>query len=75
MWIPLVVVAARLGVSKRTIYNRMADAVDPFPQPSHIGAAVRWDEREVEAWVVRQKRAATTDAPRKRKPASLRRTA
>jgi len=42
--------------SRSTLRRLMRRAVDPFPQPIHIGPNSRaWDAGEVTAWVKRQK--------------------
>ncbi len=45
--------AAFLGISPRTIYNRIQrKAEHPFPvKPKRIGRAVRFDLRDLEAYV------------------------
>ena len=46
-------VQARTGLSRSTIYVRVADG--SFPQPIRLGArAVGWIESEVDAWIREQ---------------------
>ena len=46
-------VMARTGLSRSTIYVRLAKGV--FPKPVHLGArAVGWIEEEVDAWIRQQ---------------------
>lgn len=43
-------VEKRTGMKRTAIYNRMR--AGEFPEPYKVGrTAVRWSEREVEAWV------------------------
>ena len=43
-------VESRFGISKTTIYRKVADG--SFPPPIQIGArAVRWDEAEIAEWL------------------------
>lgn len=46
-------VEKRLGVSRPTIYRLVAAGA--FPQPFRIGTAVRWSQREIEAWLSKQR--------------------
>ena len=47
----LPIVMARTGLSKSTIYAKVAS--DDFPEPINLGArAVGWISDEVEAWLV-----------------------
>jgi prophage regulatory protein len=46
-------VKARTGLSRSTIYLRIAAGT--FPKPVHLGArAVGWIESEIETWLSRQ---------------------
>ena len=38
-----------LGTSRTLVYKLMQE--HDFPKPIRIGTAVRWDEREVTAWI------------------------
>jgi prophage regulatory protein len=46
-------VKARTGLSRSTIYLRIADATFPQPVPLR-GRAVGWVEAEVETWIAQQ---------------------
>ena len=46
-------VKARCGLSRSTIYQRVADGT--FPKPVNLGArAVGWIEAEIDAWLAAQ---------------------
>lgn len=46
-------VKARCGLSRSTIYSRVADG--GFPKPINLGPrAVGWVEQEIEDWLTRQ---------------------
>ncbi|HUF57101.1 MAG TPA: AlpA family phage regulatory protein [Thermohalobaculum sp.] len=51
------------GESKSTTYRRIADDDDDFPPPYHFGAAARWSENEVRAWVARKMREQRGERP------------
>lgn len=45
-------VEARTGLSRSTIYAKIADADDDFPRPVKLGKrAVGWRESEISAWL------------------------
>jgi prophage regulatory protein len=49
----LPIVKARTGLSRSTIYQRVADG--NFPKPVNLGArAVGWLEAEIDAWLTAQ---------------------
>ena len=49
----LPIVKARTGLSRSTIYQRVADG--NFPKPVNLGArAVGWLEAEIDAWLAAQ---------------------
>lgn len=51
-------VCATFGISRATLYRRVADGT--FPHPVRFGGAVRWTLSDVEA-VIRRSRPATTE--------------
>ena len=54
-------VQARTGLSRSTIYVRVADG--SFPKPVRLGArAIGWIEAEVDQWIRRQIAASRGDA-------------
>jgi prophage regulatory protein len=58
-------VKARTGLSRSTIYQRMADGT--FPKPISLGTrAVGWVESEVEEWLLELIEASRRQAPETR---------
>lgn len=56
-------VKSRTGLSRSTIYLRMAEGT--FPKPISIGdRAVGWIEEEVDEWIERQIQSSRADAAR-----------
>jgi predicted DNA-binding transcriptional regulator AlpA len=51
-------VVAKVTLSKATVYKRMRDQVDPFPQPIRIELLSRWRDDEIDAWIERKTQAA-----------------
>ena len=48
-------VQARIGLSRATIYLRMADSASSFPKPISLGPrAVGWIESEIDTWLSNQ---------------------
>jgi len=55
-------VKARTGLSRSTIYQRVADG--SFPRPVSLGArAVGWVESDIEGWISQQIAASRTNSP------------
>ena len=53
-------VAARAGISTRTLFRRLKDANGP--RPTQIGKFTMFTEQDVEAWLARCRQDASADA-------------
>lgn len=62
-WLSASAVAKKLGVHKRTVY-RLLTSEPMFPRPCLMAGLKRWDEAELDEWIIYIKyraRHATTD--------------
>jgi predicted DNA-binding transcriptional regulator AlpA len=51
------------GMSRATLYRRMADEHFPFPSPDNEGGRLRWSKESVKAWLLLHERIARNRVP------------
>jgi prophage regulatory protein len=44
-------VVARVGLSRASIYRRLAAGGDGFPPPFRLGRSIVWDSRSIDRWI------------------------
>lgn len=50
--IPITEVTRQAGLSRTSVYERVAAGT--FPQPCRLGTNTRWSEREVQDWIAQR---------------------
>ena len=58
--LPIRVVCQQAGISRARVYELMA--AGQFPPSIHLGASVRWSQREVQTWIQQQRDRRQTSA-------------